>query len=138
MTNRQPLLTLDGLNPDRPFVRIRGKDYEMRMPDEFGLDDRARLKGWYDRIIEWELAYGEKTIDDLPVDQLAQFSKMMRQFVKAVLIDLPDTLLYTTDRLYLTDRECMVLVTAFGEVVEEQRAQAPTTEPEPSLTTGVS
>jgi hypothetical protein len=38
-----PLLTLETLEPQRPFVTIDGKPYELAVATDFGLRDQARL-----------------------------------------------------------------------------------------------
>lgn len=134
---RAPILTLDGLNPDRPFVRIRGVDYEMRVPDEFGLEERARLKKWYDRVLEWKEILDKDP--DMPPEQAAEFSKMLRQFIHMTLIGLPDDLLWKENNKFrLTDAECFLLMQAFGEVVSENSTTAMETTLMEPLKTGVS
>lgn len=44
MAGNEPILSLDMFAPERPKVSINKKAYEMRLPEEFSLRERAQLQ----------------------------------------------------------------------------------------------
>lgn len=58
-----PLLTLETLEPDRPTIRIDGAEYELALPDDFGLIESARLARLMRQATE-----AQKAAEDLPAD----------------------------------------------------------------------
>lgn len=86
---RKQLLTIDDLSPERPYVTIEGKDYDLRLGREFGLRDQARIRRWYARIQELLAQAADVELED---DELAmhELSERMRDFVALAVIGTSD------------------------------------------------
>lgn len=71
MAGNEPILSLDVFAPERPKVSINKKPYEMKLPEEFSLRERALLQKHARAInamlrpdaTDLELAEGEQALD---------------------------------------------------------------------------
>lgn len=85
-TNRRQVLDLGDLSPERAYVTLAGRDFDLKTGEDFGITDQARIKSWYGEILE---------LQQLPADELTprdaqRLTTRMRDFVAIVVIGLAD------------------------------------------------
>lgn len=115
----QPILTIDTLARERPFVIINHESYEMRLVDEYGLEDYARLQRWMREITELRA----KSLEDMTEGEAKQLSMLLRDFVRNTFLKLPESVLVT-----LNDHHMLALAEGFGKAVGDLTA-TPTAKP---------
>lgn len=80
------ILTIDDIAPDRPRVAIKGKEYELRVLDDFGLRDNALMRKRGQSALE-ALA----DVRDLSDERLATFESDLDYIVSNSLIGITET-----------------------------------------------
>lgn len=110
-----PALALSTLEPDRAYVTIDGKAYDLRTPMEFGLADQAKLERWQR---EWSKLQADNA--ELSDEEIGRASKVLHDAVRMVLID--------ADRIIdkLTDSQCVAVLRVFPLAALRVQADAKT------------
>lgn len=112
MPSRKPVIEIGEVAPQRPTALIYGELYELRLPDEFGIEFQSDLIRRYKTILEWQDA------EDIETPENAAFlSKTLHGFCREVIIGPPEWLFVRDDSRCLTDAQALSLVLAFGKVV---------------------
>lgn len=116
----QPLLTLETLVPDRPYINIDGSRYELALPDDFGILQSARMARLLRVARETEDAAAAAPKDG-PID--ASVIKALEDIVDEQLA----LILYAPDevRARLSDKQKLEIIAAFTPAVEARTAKPP-------------
>lgn len=104
-------------------MRIDGVLYECRVPDEFGIEDHARLQQDYNAIIK----LGMKPDEEWQPGEAELMTRMLRNFIRIITVGLPEDVLAR-----MNDRHCLTLAQAFFQAVGLQPEAE--TEPLPTAT----
>ena len=84
MRKPEPLLDFSLIEPERPFIRIDGTNYELAMPEDFGIIERARLEKLQRRAAELH-----QRVEDLSEEDAAELVRVVEQLVALVVPTMP-------------------------------------------------
>ena len=118
---------LDLNEPDRPIVAIDGTAYEMAVPEDFGLRDRARFARLAKRLKAISGSTSDADISDEDIDTLVQ---SLSEAVSLILPGLP-----AEKRAKLRDGHLLAIVQAFMAPAGTESRETPP-EPLPVSQTG--
>ena len=115
---RRQLLDLSTLVPDRPFIRIDGKAFDLRVPEDFGLVGQAKVGRIMDRLgpLSARIADAPESISE---DDVEEASRLLSEAC-ALLVDAPAEVL---DRL--NDQQRLAVVSAFTQASETMKRPTP-------------
>ncbi len=85
-STKKPALDLSTLAPDRPVIAIDGTKYEMKVPQDFGLVDQARMR----KLQPVLQNFFDKGVDDCTDEEIEQAQDAMASFVEVLLLAPPE------------------------------------------------
>jgi hypothetical protein len=109
------LLTLDAMEPDRDFITINGKQYDLREQDELSLSELARIRRESRTVVDAGSAA------EMSEEDAKKFETFLDDIVKTVVIGLEASVI---DKLRSAQK--IQIVSAFMAVAAQKRAGAVT------------
>ncbi len=109
----QPILELSSLQPTRPFIRLDGVAYDLRVSGDFGIRELAR----YNYLTREAEALQSEASDTISDDQAERLTRLLSEAVAIVWMAPPEI------RDKLTDEQRLSVIAAFARTVS--RAATP-------------
>lgn len=116
----KPLLTLETLEPDRPFIEIDGETYELAVPEDFGLIESARFAKLVRQARDAEKSTADMTDQDEAVDAAIDALEQLADSAAAMVLRAPDEV-----RARLNSSQKLQVVSAFSQATTRRTRTSP-------------